>query len=403
MKVLIISVGGACEPIIRAIEDYNPDKIFFFCSQSSSKVIDGPGKPCYDKKVSVKAQLNLNSNIYEKITIDDDIIDNITECYKFIFEEFSRIFNSDNTYIVDYTPGTKTMSVSLVLLALQYENLQLSLVRGNRHDLVKTVNKTEMAVNIDKSYLLLNQKLQIINEFLKNYYYSTSIDYLLAVIKKMLLNSKKIIELKNILEGFDCWDKFNYNDAIVKLRSTPYSYMIKQLKLIAGEIKIPFNFYRVFDLMLNIERTAKRGLYDDAVSRIYRTLELFSQIYLKEQYDVNNSDIDLTVLPLELRKKYKDYSDWENKIKIGLKKSYQLILDLQDNKIGPVYKSYENKLLEMITLRNESKLAHGDIPINKSGLNNMKRICFEFLNECFEKLNLRNDLQQLPNKIELKF
>ncbi len=31
-KILVLSVGGSAEPIVKAIRNYNPDFVYFFCS-----------------------------------------------------------------------------------------------------------------------------------------------------------------------------------------------------------------------------------------------------------------------------------------------------------------------------------------------------------------------------------
>ena len=38
-KILVISVGGSHEPIIKSIDNINPDAVYFLCSQKSSDEI----------------------------------------------------------------------------------------------------------------------------------------------------------------------------------------------------------------------------------------------------------------------------------------------------------------------------------------------------------------------------
>lgn len=53
MKILVISVGGSCSPIITSIKQNKPDRIYFFCSDDSRTgnkgsyvSVIGEGKVC---------------------------------------------------------------------------------------------------------------------------------------------------------------------------------------------------------------------------------------------------------------------------------------------------------------------------------------------------------------------
>ena len=61
-KILVLSVGGSCEPIVNAIRNYNPDRVYFFCSsgpKGSAVTIDSSGDPCGDKRKSRCPECNL--------------------------------------------------------------------------------------------------------------------------------------------------------------------------------------------------------------------------------------------------------------------------------------------------------------------------------------------------------
>lgn len=53
--VLVVSVGGSCEPLVNTCREFNSDYVYFLCSggnKSSAVVVDGPGDPCGDKRTT---------------------------------------------------------------------------------------------------------------------------------------------------------------------------------------------------------------------------------------------------------------------------------------------------------------------------------------------------------------
>jgi hypothetical protein len=51
---------------------------------------------------------------------------------------------------------------------------------------------------------------------------------------------------------------------------------------------------KMIDLIANARRRAEEGFYDDAVGRLYRTMEMLAQFELLTKYDQDTSDIDLS-------------------------------------------------------------------------------------------------------------
>ncbi len=69
------------------------------------------------------------------------------------------------------------------------------------------------------------------------------------------------------------------------------------------------------------------------------------------------------MLPRGLREKYGALRDEKGVVKLGLRKSYELLRDLRD-KLGFLF--FENKRLQhLLVRRNESVLAHGIKPVVK--------------------------------------
>jgi CRISPR-associated protein (Cas_Cas02710) len=83
MKILLVTVGGSHQPILKAIRTLNPDRVVFLCSggdRTSRPQVDGGGKPCEVRRnlkvteaveaVSNKLQATFSKTL-EKYQIDN--------------------------------------------------------------------------------------------------------------------------------------------------------------------------------------------------------------------------------------------------------------------------------------------------------------------------------------------
>ena len=86
----------------------------------------------------------------------------------------------------------------------------------------------------------------------------------------------------------------------------------------------------VVDLLNNASRRAEEGKYDDAVARLYRCIELIAQIKLKERFGIDTSDVDLKLIPEEVKDELERKRDEKGRIKIGLSDSYKLLSAFND-------------------------------------------------------------------------
>jgi CRISPR-associated protein (TIGR02710 family) len=121
--------------------------------------------------------------------------------------------------------------------------------------------------------------------------------------------------------------------------------------------------YNIADLINNAKR---RGMeekkYDDAVARLYRTIELVAQYTLKKEYNIDSSATKPTDIPEELLKKW-NMTQTSQKIKIALEKAYEL-LDAKKHQLGIKFMQ-DKKLKDLLSKRNTSILAHSLKPVNQ--------------------------------------
>jgi hypothetical protein len=201
----------------------------------------------------------------------------------------------------------------------------------------------------------------------------------------------------NIINAFDKWDKFQHEDAkeyLLKIHKELGEKKDFLGKLTYGEN--PSKEYILVDLFNNVERRMKEEKYDDAVARMYRIIELLAQIRLEKRFNIDTSDVQLSIIlkiaGKEIAAKYQKENNVQDKIKIGLKKAYMLLNDLNDE-LGEKYMG-DKRIAHLLTERNNSILAHGLKAVKKEKAMELKEKIKEYIYITVE------DERKLIKKIE---
>lgn len=361
--VLLMTVGtgiGSGEDLAHgiffSIESHNPDEIFFFGSEASKKTI---------------------AHIHDKILEDYD-------GYEFIqvehIDDFKEYFNAikskilefkDEKVIIDYTSGTKTMTMAAAFASMIYHK-NLVFVSGKRENgLVKSGTEKIISQNLYPVYD------DLMMEKIKDLFNSNRFEA-----GKILLDDVVESEDKQMYEKlFDIYynfDNINYEKAFelftvefLKESIERFSHLKSQLaqnRMALQTIVQKDHKLRCYCILASLLNNAKRRYgeckYDDAIARLYRSFELIAQIRLKEKYGIKTSKVDLE--SLKKRGLNEDYlgslktckSDLNEDVKIGLIKDYDLLAHLNDD-LGIFYSENANDINECSSFRNKSILAHG--------------------------------------------
>jgi CRISPR-associated protein (TIGR02710 family) len=408
-KILICTVGGSHQPIIASIKNHQPDFIYFICSADdketkqvgSRNTVDGDGLVCgYPKlnEYSIVKQCGLSTDKYDVEEFLD--IDNLDACFTVslnIIKKVNKKFG-DSKIICDYTAGTKSMSSGLVLASVHFDNAKISIIKGLRSNLQKTINRTEFSSAVNSDSILVERKLDDLKYLLEHYDYASAIVIIKGIFNKYP-NIDKTLQSKfrnalNICLAFDSWDKFAHNESheMIQFFSKElldYKFLIESViserKFIDNNfennsvnVKIT-NFELVQDIILNAERRAVQGRFDDAVARLYRALELFAQLYLKKYFSIETGNLDLSKVPEELKQKY-------HNTKIGLMEAYELITNLDTERLGKSFMQYKGKVLHKLEVRNQSILAHGFTPITETDYKEVYEIFAGFMKNNIDNL-----------------
>lgn len=399
--ILVITVGGSCQPIITAIRDFQPDFVLFFASggaRGSRLMVDGAGSPC-SGEASIVTQLELPADHYRVVELNDP--DTLDICYKTVRAELNALINQypNCRHIADYTGGTKTMTVALGLAAVE-SGWELSLVRGARTDLVKVVDGTEMASLANTWEVRIQQRMEEAYTLFNQFAYSSAGELLESLLRSSPLNPDSERTIRNwvgLCRGFDAWDRFDHHRAAQLL--APFQSQVvpqwKLLKILAGQAR-GNGYEMVFDLVLNAERRASRGRYDDAVARLYRALEMLAQARMSQLTPpLDSSKLDPALLPESLRAKYEGIDSGSNLKKLGLRQDYELLADLNDP-LGEVFTSMKGRVLDTLDKRNNSILAHGNSPLGQTDYKSMHTHVETLIQNGLVALKVTRNAAQFP-------
>lgn len=331
--------------LLTSILHYNPDRIIFFGSEESRETV---------KEIIKQYQEERKKTIKEYEFVRFEQIDDFLNCFCRIKKKIDQ--NSEDEIIIDYTSGTKTMTISAAISAMLYKR-KLTLVSGKRENgLVKKNTEQIVTQNLFAAYdVVLEERLR---EDFNNYRFVEA-KKKLEMITGMHANKKQFYT--NIINAFDKWDKFQHEEAKENLLKIS---KLGEKKDFLGKLtyeKNPSKEYILVDLFNNVERRMKEEKYDDAVARMYRIIELLAQIRLEKRFNIDTNDVQLSIIlkiaGKEIATKYQKENNVQDKIKIGLKKAYMLLNDLNDE-LGERFMG-DKRIAHLLTERNNSILAHG--------------------------------------------
>jgi len=112
-NLMIYTVGGTPEPIIKSILTYKPEICYFLCSEETEPIVTK-----ILTEVRTKDQSLTLESLVRRVKNPEDII----ECYRTAHQTLTEARKKYQNYMIsiDYTGGTKSMSAGLVLAATKF-------------------------------------------------------------------------------------------------------------------------------------------------------------------------------------------------------------------------------------------------------------------------------------------
>ncbi len=422
-RVLVVSVGGSPEPILKAVELHQPDEVIFVCSappceKPSLNQVIGAGTPCIHRiddqeiaRPNLVTQLGLKG-FREDLQIislpdPDDLNDCLDRLRIFIQALPSRF--SQLELLGDFTGGTKSMSAALAFTLLE-QRASLSVVSGKRDNLVR-IETSEGLRFVDplpfRSRRLLQERLP---PLLETHLYGRARTLLVEFLQEQsdFLRPHQRQALESLiaeLQVLVLWDHFRWREALDLAEQQQFGATWPELWTwwLRVEASIDWDpdqspavaitgYELVQDLLLNAERRGRRGWYDDAVARLYRALELLAQTYVRLELGIDG------------------VPDWSNRLQPPRLRSGESIPShsvvalyrwLQDREapggLGGLYGRQWRELMVLFDARNRSLLGHGLRPIEASEWQSLQARVSNLLDDTLRCLDLQ--LQDPPYQL----
>ena len=371
MKNLVLSCGGTLDPIVTSIEKIKPDNIIFIASKETASTVD-------DIKELTK---DVSEYDFHTLVLKDpeDLIE--------VFETScgSKEFLKQGDIYVDYTGGTKSMSAGLAMAFFETGIKEYVYIGGNKRTkegvgVVKSgAEKPVFKVDPARLYCLsIAKKIEPL--FNAGLYRLTD-----ELLKKEIPRSgddlyvKELKKIQELVRSLCLWDSMNYKRSYANMRKYINSRPNTN-KLFSVEIPDSFQKHlkscsdrnprsRISDLIDAAKRRKKNEEHDEAVLRIYRTIEFVGQTEFKKTFNLETREVKcsdfIKHFPDSKHNEYRGKYEGKNGArKFSLKETYEALCE-KGNSIGKKYFQFEEEFREFNNKRNLSVLAHGFKPCGK--------------------------------------
>lgn len=407
-KILVATVGGETTPQATAIDGLRPLHAIFICSRETASKTD-------DLVLRVQAQ----GGTAEKLLLD--YVDEFEYCYENALEKLVSIRDSypDAEVRCDYTGGTKTMAAALVAATIDVPGVHLSLVTGARFGSDRVMDGTQSLRTVQTASVRINRLMDAATRTFTRHDYSPSMALLSEALLEPGLTGSAAMHLQDwyaVTRALDYWDRFQHveawkllfafrnrlNEQFRFLKAVMWSRTCADTSFTCdglegiGDTAKGHGYELVDDLRLNAERRAARGLYDDAVARLYRATELLAQIRLKREYHIDTGNVDISspsLMPADVEWLTRGMSPSKKKIDLGLMRSYELLARFSlrtTEPLGGLFDSrYRDRIRDFLLLRNASLLAHGCTPLTQSEWEKAHLFLSDFLQDAHRAMGLK--------------
>ena len=445
--LLLCTVGGAHKPILEAIRSVDPEYVSFFCTdtdagtgqQGSAALITQPGNVIYatppatameermqtakdmlcqgdagsalkelEKKDSptlpnIPMQAELPPDRFKLLIVPADDLDEVVRTMR---DEVKRLLAEypNRPIRADYTSGTKTMAAALVCVALEFEEVELQLVGGVRSNLTAVKDGTGQTAGASESALRLHQAMAPSRSAWRRFAYQEAAEGLRSIRANVDTQGYELLQLsRNLSEALSRWDRFDHQGAKELLQaygrpvSKQYPKLLRMVNVLTsrGPQRDPA---LLFDLLLNAERRAEQGRYEDAVARWYRTVEWMAQWQIREQLGLETKKFPVDQLPDGIDGKPNE----EGEVKVGLFDAWKIIAAKCNGACQAFGDRDAASLRSHLEKRNHSILAHGFRPVSHTDWRQLKQWTRDrflpMLREHAREVGLRDDPSQLPTE-----
>jgi CRISPR-associated protein (TIGR02710 family) len=384
-KAMVLSVGGTAAPIVTSLNQQQPPHACFFVSAESRRTLEAEVLPA------------LSYRPIHHDWIETPSAEDLVACCRVLLRDLPRIAEKWKVplseFVVDYTAGTKTMSVALGMATIQAVR-QYTYVGGverTKDGLGVVIDGRERMRYLANPWdaLAIAARQRAVLLFARGRYEAAAEEYDGVAVKVSPSDQGVFQALANLARGYAAWDRFAHGQARDLLfRSlkvlepfaqgkgeTPWSELVSAARRDAGFLDrlgaSDGRWLKVADLIANARRRGElESRYDDAVARLYSALEMAARLRLETEYHVRPSRVLPEQVPLSLREEFRRRYETRDRdgtpfLKLPHFSAFRLLGELQDG-LAQRYFARETEIRGLLDLRNESILAHGDQPVREA-------------------------------------
>lgn len=398
-QAMIVSVGGSPEPLIKTLGEQRPQLVCFLASQES---IDLVGRV---KEAVAASGLSFRDH---KVLVED--INNLVHCYQRALACADWVVQQQvpaEEVVVDYTGGTKTMTVALALATVSH-GFRFSYVGGTRRTKgglgVVESGSEEVWRGANPWQLFAIQEQQRLAYYFNSYQFAACRRVIQDVADRVGREERqRFAVLRVLVDGYEAWERFTHGAALTCLeKGLAELHTLANLGAegflasLAPELTRNLEFLRrlraerrssqdlhpllLSDLLANAERRIEEGKYDDATARLYRLVEMSAQLELVRLCGVTTDNVPLEEIPESLRdefvRRYRDERD--GRIKLPLEATFRL-LARRGNALGQRFEAERGRFSTLQQARNRSILAHGMTPIEDTRVQELRAFVLTLL------------------------
>ena len=380
----VLSVGNK-EPVLASLREHRPD--YVLCVVSTG---EGGSKSVLEYEVLPELPSEYRPEVEEvEVTDPDNILTTYGEVRGHIQEWRARHSLRRRDVDVDFTGGTKVMSVALGLIAVE-EGVDTAYVGGGERAADgRVITGQEEVIAIPNPYRVFAVKeLGDAEELLNSYHADAAAQVLrrgqsiCATIYQGTLNA--YFRLANSLARADLFEFNAQAGALYEFRACRSRVVTLLADSLYGEMEGMYSHWEelgsdtaranetagrstLLELLANAERRAKQARYDDAVARLYRAAELRGQQLLKEAFGGELGRVPLAGLASQERRRFESLDARPRNGIYEIRGVANLFSTLRFSSNGDIRAAAARYdiLKEFMDYRNHSLLAHGLSPVTE--------------------------------------
>ena len=393
---LIITGGFSPEFHVLTIKSIKPKKIYFIGTKEF--------KDFYLDEIIEKSNIKASDYIID--TVEYEELD-VTEVYEKIRNRLPLFENKK--VLLDLTRGKRIMAVGAGMVG-SFFGFDLAYIDEEwLKDIRMGLPGTERLVHVSNPFEVFGDLELKEARDLFNYYDYTAAIFLYKRLSEIISDPRKAVIEKTLAEMYSHWKSFNFKAAQKKLEELNKKAKQFNIKLARGinknkqaieilnksQEEINENLedhvfiHLITDLYTNALRRAEVGMFEDAISRLYRSLELISQYRLLKQ-GIYTTNPNIKQFEEEYKKLTMEIYEIEKPLptEIGIKDGLILLYIKKDYLLENKNPKDLKDIFGVIRARDVSIVAHGLKLAGEKVFKNFQSLVKEFLMNICEKENI---------------